>query len=95
MGSAGGGDKPGGCGKTSVGEKEWKADVDEIANDNDDSCGEIGGKSALMSAEDVDDERDESENTSELMMDVGDEKCGIFVSSISSGSSMFAKSAVK
>ena len=97
VGSGGGGDKPGACDKKSIGEEEWNADVDEVANDNDDSIGEIGRKLTLISAEheDVDEERDESENTLKSMMNVGDERCDIFVNSISSGSSMFAKSAVK
>ena len=86
-----------GSGKKGVGEKEREADVDAVANDNDDSYGGIGGKVAPMSVEyeDVDEEPDKTENTSESIMDVGDEKRGIFVNSVSSGSPVFVKSAVK
>jgi hypothetical protein len=97
IGSSGDGDKPSVCGKTSVGENEWKANVDEFTDEHDDLCGEIGGKVALMSVEpeDVDEERDESENALKSMLNIGAEKHGIFVKAISSGSSTLAKSSVK
>ena len=97
VGSGGGGDKPGACDKKSIGEEEWNADVDEVANDNDDSIGEIGRKLTLISVEheDVDEENDESGNTLKSMMDVDDIKHDIFNKLTSSGSSRFAKSSVK
>lgn len=97
VGNTGGRDKLCGCGKTSVGEKEWKADVDEVANGNDDLTDEIGRKVTLTSVEheDIGEERDKSENTLKLMMAVGNGKYDIFDKLTSSGSSMFAKSSTK
>ena len=91
------GDKPDGCGRTSVGEKKWKAVEDEVANDNDDSCDPKGGKVALRSVEheDANEEHDESEDTLESIMEVGDDKHDIFPNSVSSGPSKLAKSIIK